>query len=429
MPATLRSTSSPLASRQAADRFWQTLGARHWGAGWLRRAPLASPDVSTLLSIDLHMSHQPADIQVGVRVAPGQLCALMGVDDGSREALLRAIAGLDPVSRGTIVQGGEVLLDTATGVRRSAQERRMALIDGQVRLPERRTVARQLALAANLAPPHQRPSEREIATLADWFDLSACQGSRIGTLAVARHQRLLLACALLARPRALLLQHLTDPLPAADRAAFVDLLQQVRLRIRLPMLMLSRHPAEAIRLADEVILLHEGRVAAAGPLAQVFSDVSLATFLEGEQAGSVLEGEVRRHDLDWLLSEVDVAGQWITVPAMLLEEGRRVRLKIRARDVHVHREARHDGACQNQLRGRIAQVMLAGQNGSYGAVSVQLQGLRQQAGRTVDAGLQSHTGMIWSLMTRRSIEQLGLEPGQDCHVSFKAMAVTVMARQ
>ncbi len=74
---------------------------------------------------------------------------------------------------------------------------------------------------------------------------------------------------------------------------------------------------QATHAVHSCFVLHEGRMASAGPALQVLSDVSLSTFLEGTDAGSVLEGVVRRHDLNWLLSEVDVGGQRITVPAML----------------------------------------------------------------------------------------------------------------
>jgi molybdopterin-binding protein len=35
---------------------------------------------------------------------------------------------------------------------------------------------------------------------------------------------------------------------------------------------------------------------------------------------------------------------------------------------------------------------------------------------------------VWALLTRRSIQQMKLAPGMDCHVSFKAMAVSVSPR-
>lgn len=173
-----------------------------------------------------------------------------------------------------------------------------------------------------------------------------------------------------------------------------------------------------------MVILHEGRVASAGPVPRVLSDVSLSTFLEGVHAGSVLEGRIRHHDIEWLLTDIEVAGQRVVVPALLHGEGRKVRLKVRARDVNIHRDPLEDTSVSNQLRGRIVQVMRAAHNGAYGAVAVELH-------RLLDAQAPEQGGpdvQVWSLLTRRSIDLMGLAPGQDCFVSFKAMAVSVTPR-
>jgi molybdate transport system ATP-binding protein len=167
------------------------------------------------------------------------------------------------------------------------------------------------------------------------------------------------------------------------------------------------------------VILHEGRMASAGPAAQILSDVSLSTFLEGVHAGSVLEGEVKRHDIDWLLSEVDVSGQRVTVPAMLYPVGSKVRLKVRARDITLHRSVPEDTSCSNHLRGRI---MLAGEHGTYGAVGIELD-------RALDAdSMQVKSGSpLWAMLTRKSIQKMEWAPGQPCVIGFKAMATTVSA--
>jgi molybdate transport system ATP-binding protein len=150
--------------------------------------------------------------------------------------------------------------------------------------------------------------------------------------------------------------------------------------------------------------------------------VSLATFLEGVHAGTVLEGEVKRHDIEWLLSEVDVAGQRVTVPATLHPVGGKVRLKVRARDISLHREPPSDNSASNHLRGRITQIMLAGNHGTYGAVSVLLDRALDPDNLQVQGGAP-----LWAMLTRKSIEQMGWAPGQPCVLSFKAMATQVTA--
>jgi molybdate transport system ATP-binding protein len=218
----------------------------------------------------------------------------------------------------------------------------------------------------------------------------------------------------------LLLDDVLGGVPDHEREPLLALLAEVPSRFKLPVVLVTPRMDEVIRMADDIVILHEGRMASAGPVAQILSDVSLSTFLEGVHAGSVLEGEVTRHDIEWLLSEVDVGGQCVTVSAMLHGVGSKVRLKVRARDISLHRELPGDTSASNHLRGRITQVMLAGEHGTYGAVGVELARELDAANLHVKPG-----ATLWALLTRKAIQQMAWAPGQPCIVGFKAMATAV----
>jgi molybdate transport system ATP-binding protein len=312
-----------------------------------------------------------------------------------------------------------VLYDKPTRVDRPPQVRRFAWIDGQGQLFPHMSVVQNLRWAQARVPRGSSgPGSDEVLS---WLALDSALKLRPAELSPLLRQKVALARALLSHPKALMLR---DPLAELGQTERVlDVLSQANVRYKIPTVLTTPRMLEVMRLADEVVVLHEGRVASAGPLKHVLSDVSLSTFLEGVQAGSVIEGVVRQHDIQWLLTDIDVVGQMVSVPAVLHSEGQRVRLKIRARDVNIHPEAQDHSSASNQLRARITQVMLAGENGSYGAVAVEIL-------RRYDAKGELPTGSetLWALLTRRSIQQMNLVPGMDCHVSFKAMAVQVAPR-
>lgn len=375
------------------------------------------------LSVELRLKHPGADVQAQFRVAPGHLCALVGRPGAGKTALMQGAAGMRPVLSGRITLGPEVLYDEPTAVNRPAETRKFAWVDRHGRLFPHLTVRRNLEYGYSRAMV--RHPGMLLDEVLDWLDLRPMLPLRPHHLSASQRHTVALARALLSSPHALFLHDPLGDVPPHEHPPLLDVLAQLRTRLKVPMVFMSPRIDEVIRLADEVVILHEGRVASAGPAARVLSDVSLSTFLEGLHAGCVLEGEVRHHDIEWLLTEIDVVGQRVTVPAMLQAEGRRVRLKIRARDVNIHRQPLEGTSVTNQLRGRISQVMLAGNNGSYGAVAVELHRLLDMQQATAFG----HDAMIWGLLTRRSIQEMNLAPGQDCFVSFKAMSVTVAARQ
>ncbi|MBP9063689.1 MAG: ATP-binding cassette domain-containing protein [Aquabacterium sp.] len=408
-----------------------TLGASRWRSWWtlalqLPAPPLAptrpapAPTSARALSVELRLQHPGLDIRAQFRVAPGRVCALVGREPSTQSALLQAIAGMTPARGGRITLGQDTLYDSAARINQPAHLRHLAWLDAHAHLFAHLSVRGNLRYALPRGPvSDDAPDFNEIVS---WLELSTLLPRRPAQLTATQRMRVGLGRALLSRPQALLLDNPLGEVPHHEHDELLDLLAEIPRRWRLPMVLVSPRMSEVVRLADDVLVLHEGRTASAGPVAQVLSDVSLATFLEGTDAGSVLEAVVRRHDLSWLLSEVDVGGQRITVPAMLHPVGSKVRLKLRARDLSLHKKPPADTSSLNHLNGRITQVMLAGEHGTYGAIGIELdQALGLQG--NVDQGAPT----VWALLTRKAIQQMDWAPGKACVVSFKAMATTVTA--
>lgn len=380
-----------------------------------------SRDHPVALNVELRLMQPGLDVQAQFRISPGHVCALIGRPGGGKTALLQSTAGLFPAQGGRITLGAEVLYDAASGVNLPPNKRRIGWVDGEGLL------FGHLTVLGNLQYGWKRCKQpREGASLdgiVDWLHLKPLLPLWPDQLTVLQRQKVALARALLASPKALILNKPLRDLPPHEHPEMLDVLAALRQKFGLPTILMTEQMDEVVRLADEAVILHEGRVASAGSVNRLLSDVSLATFLDGPNAGFVLDGKVRQHDIDWLLSEVEVAGQRITVPAVLAAEGKRVRIKLRARDANIHLEPQQDKGVSNELRGRISQVMLAGDHGSYGAVVVDLH-------HFLDAHdpMPAHAEVVWALLTRRSIQQMKLVPGMDCYVSFKAMAVTVSPR-
>jgi len=369
------------------------------------------------LSVELRLQQPGLDIQAQFRVLPGRVCALVGRSGAGKSALLKAAAGLHPALGGRVAVGNQSVYDSVAGINQPPHLRRIAWLDSQAHLFPHLSVQGNLEYGLSRAPkPVAGPS---FDAVTQWLDLRSLLKAHPARLPPHQRFKVALGRALLAAPRALLLDDPLGGVPEHEQPPLLDLLAQLPNRSKLPLVIISPRMNEVIRMADDVIVLHEGRMTSGGVATQILSDVSLSTFLEGVNAGSVLEGVVKRHDIEWLLSEVDVAGQRVTVPAMLHAVGRKVRLKVRARDISLHRELIEGTSASNQLRGRITQVMLAGENGSYGAVGVELDHLREAGDFAVQPGAQ-----LWALLTRKSIQEMDLAPGQPCVASFKAMSVS-----
>lgn len=372
------------------------------------------------LSVELHIKQPHMDVRAQLRVLPGRVCALVGREGSGQRALLEATAGLKPALSGRVSLGHAALFDSAARIDLPPHLRQVGWLDRHAHLFPHLSVAANLAYGPRAMGRRLREQRgMDLPSLTRWLDLAPISSRKPHELTPSQRVRVALARALAATPHALLMDDPLGEVPEHERADLLELLAQVPMRFKLPVVLHTPRMDEVIRMADEVVILHEGRMAGAGPVSQILSDVSLSTFLEGVHAGSVLEGEVTRHDIEWLLSEVDVGGQRVTVPATLHGVGSKVRLKVRARDISLHRHPPADTSSSNHLHGRISHIMLAGEHGTYGAVGVEL-------ARELDASLHLKAGaQVWTLLTRKSIQQMGWAPGEPCIIGFKAMATTV----
>lgn len=208
----------------------------------------------------LHAHVGAFTLSVDLRVAPDGTVAVIGPNGAGKTTLLRALAGLVPLDAGRVLLGDRVLEDPARDIALTPQQRGVAVVFQDVRLFPHLNVRENVAFG-----PRARGLPRRVAReLADQHlaevGLAEHAGRRIDGLSGGEAQRVGLARALATDPELLLLD---EPLAAVDVAARDALRELVRTRLDAlgrPALIVTHDPADAMVLADRVVVLEEGRV-------------------------------------------------------------------------------------------------------------------------------------------------------------------------
>jgi molybdate transport system ATP-binding protein len=210
--------------------------------------------------------------------------------------------------------------------------------------------------------------------------------------------------ALLASPRILLLD---EPLASLDAQRKNEIMQYIELMrddVRIPMIVVTHAVEEVVRLADRVVLLSSGRVAAVGAVEDIMGRPELTRTDSLFEGGAVIDARVTHHDLHYELATLAFEGGTLFVTNVDALVGESVRVRIRARDVALALERPRDITVQNVLHGRITAVSDA-QNGVVG-VSVAV-------GRVT----------LRSRVTLRAKEQLDLRPGLEVFALIKTVSL------
>ena len=208
----------------------------------------------------LSLSRGGAQILSGVDlgVDSGETVAVIGPSGCGKTSLLRAIAGLDVPSAGTITWAGADL------VRVAPHARGIGFVFQDYALFPHLTVRQNIAfsLAPGWLNPRPRHRDDTVEYWLDAFRLRALADQFPSELSGGQRQRTALARALVSRPRALLLDEPFSALDPALRVAMRDELDELQQRLQVPMVLITHDPEDAAVFGDHVLNLQDGRLEA-----------------------------------------------------------------------------------------------------------------------------------------------------------------------
>ncbi|HEX2810846.1 MAG TPA: ABC transporter ATP-binding protein [Kineosporiaceae bacterium] len=234
-------------------------------------APAADPD-GDRIEAHIVLDRGPFRLDATVRVAPGEVLAMLGPNGSGKTTLLRALAGLLAVTDGRIVIGSagpDVWDDPSTGTFLPAVERSVGLMFQDYRLFPHLSVLDNVAFSARARGARRRPARHAASGWLTRLGIAELADRRPGALSGGQAQRVALARALAADPRMLLLD---EPLAALDARTRLEIRSQLREHLSAfagPSILVTHDPLEALVLADRILVLEAGRVVQDGTPAEV----------------------------------------------------------------------------------------------------------------------------------------------------------------
>jgi zinc/manganese transport system ATP-binding protein len=210
--------------------------------------------------------------RVSFEIAAGGFCGLIGSNGAGKTTLLRVILGLIPAT------GGRV---TVAGGRQSRQHPQIGYVPQKIVLePDMPLRARDLVALGidghRFGLPRSTARRRaEVDQMLEAVGATALAESRVGQLSGGEQQRVMIAHALISRPRLLLLD---EPLANLDiRAAreVVDLLGRIASEYGVAVLLSAHDINPLLPVMDRVVYLAEGR-AASGTTEEVVQTETLS---------------------------------------------------------------------------------------------------------------------------------------------------------
>ncbi len=219
---------------------------------------------------------------VSFEVAPGEVVAVLGANGAGKTSTLRAVTGLEPVAAGSVTVDG-------ADVSRSSPERIARL--GVAHVPAGRGIFGSLSVGDNLrlglvgaGADRGADGRARVARVLDTFPVLAQKRSQpAGQLSGGQQQQLAIARAVVQAPRLLLIDEMSMGLSPTVVADLFGVVRELRAQ-GIAIVMVEQFVGQALKVADSVLVLEQGRVVAAGPPASLTGDDVAAAYLGGGAA-------------------------------------------------------------------------------------------------------------------------------------------------
>src|SRR6187549_539606 len=229
---------------------------------------------------------------VNVSLPTGQLTALLGPSGGGKSTLLRVIAGLETADSGTVSIAG------TDATKLPPQKRNVGFVFQHYAVFKHMTVAKNVAFGMEIRKRPKAEVAQRVDELLKLVHLSQFAHRLPSQLSGGQRQRMALARALAVEPSVLLLDEPFGALDAKVRKELRDWLRRLHDDVHVTTVFVTHDQEEALEVADEIVVINEGRVEQVGTPDQLYdepaSDFVMGFLGETTSLGGVL---LRPHDL------------------------------------------------------------------------------------------------------------------------------------
>ncbi|MEO5364349.1 MAG: molybdenum ABC transporter ATP-binding protein [Magnetococcus sp. DMHC-8] len=340
------------------------------------------------------------------------ITALFGPSGSGKTSLLRCLAGLERPAGGLVRFGDQLWQGDDPPVFVPPFRRPVGFVFQDGRLFNHLTVAGNLAFARQRAVTRCRPAtatgttgQPEMAELIAILALEGLLPRHPMQLSGGERQRVAIARALLTDPALLLMDEPLASVDGVSKQRILAYLRQLHRRWQRPVLYVSHDMGEIMQLADQLLVLEQGRLVARGPVHLLATRLD-QPFAHGPEAGALLEATVVGRESAFHLTRLAAgAGLTLHLPdAIGLTTGERVRVRILARDVSLALEKPQHTSILNIFPATV--VAIQAENVAQVMVQLDLAGMP-----------------LLARVTSKSCAALALQPGLSLFAQVKSVAL------
>ena len=352
--------------------------------------------MTELLKAAFKVDYPDFNLDVDLQLPASGITVVFGPSGSGKTTFLRCLAGLE--KSGKMEMAGQVWQDENIFI--PLNRRAIGMVFQESRLFPHLKVRENLLYGYKRTPVDSR--RLHLDEIVRVLSLENLLERKIDKLSGGEKQRVALGRALLASPKLLLMD---EPLAALDtqrKNEIIPFIRKVEKELSIPIIYVTHSMSEVLQLVDTMVVLKDGKVVNWGPVEKVFSDINLRNAIDDEHLGAVLDTTVIEHDTEFGITRLDLKGQELSVPLQDISPGQGLRVHIHSKDVSLATQPPEGlTSVLNILKSKVKRI-------------------GEKAGYSVDIELDAGQPLL-ATITRKSLSNLNLKPGQPIYASIKAI--------
>ena len=251
---------------------------------------------------------------VDLNIRQGDFTVIVGPSGCGKSTLLRLVAGLEDASGGEIVIGDDVVNDVPPG------GRDIAMVFQNYALYPHMTAAENMAFGLENSRVPRDEIRRRIAAAAETLRIQPLMQRKPREMSGGQRQRVAIGRAIVRNPKVFLFDEPLSNLDAGLRVQMRIEIAKLHQQLKATMIYVTHDQVEAMTLADQIVVLNEGRVEQIGRPLELYH-APLNTFVAGFIGSpkiNLLPGRVRSVGPDGVAVDLQAGG---TLTAQVVPDG------------------------------------------------------------------------------------------------------------
>jgi molybdate transport system ATP-binding protein len=359
-----------------------------------------NPDypIKTKFSHRLSNANREFTLDIDLKLPAQGISVFFGKSGSGKSTFLRCCAGLEIPHDAHIAVANETWADKGSML--PAHKRAIGYAYQEGRLFPHLSVEGNLLYAKKRS--WQTVDEILYQSCIDIFELAPLLSSDIASLSGGEKQRCSLARALLMQGKLLLMD---EPLSAIDserKRKIIPFIRAHAARSNIPVFYVTHSVEEMAQIADHIVIIDQGNIITQGPYADILSSIEFSRMFS-EYAGTVIEAKKIEYDRKWNMSKAIFSGGELWLNGTFDKD--EARIQIFARDVSLSTSQHSDSSILNRIPVTVKHIA-SHQNSASALVQ-----------------LEAGSDTIVAHLTRRSVEQMNIQPGARFWAQIKSVAI------